>query len=124
MRHMSSLFFPMACALALAGCTTAPAGDPAGADAPDAGALTIEGTVASIDTQPWAYDGNAVVRVDVAGRGAVPVELPARWNLCQAGPVDVEALAVGMRVKAVGAPTAEGGLVVCQDPSHRLVPAG
>jgi hypothetical protein len=54
----------------------------------------------------------------------VPVELPARWNLCQAGPVDVEALAVGMRVQAVGAPTAEGGLVVCQDPSHRLVPAG
>ena len=71
-----------------------------------------------------AIVGNAVVRVDVAGRGAVPVELPARWTLCQAGPVDVEALAVGMRVQAVGAPTAEGGLVVCQDPSHRLVPAG
>ena len=85
--------------------------------------MAIEGTVASIDTQPWAYDGNAVVQVDAAGRGRVAVQLPARWNLCQAAPVDVEALAVGMRVQAVGAPSGEGGLVVCADPAHRLVPA-
>ncbi|MGY1520333.1 hypothetical protein ACW5DW_07845 [Luteimonas sp. A482] len=87
-----------------------------------AGASVIEGTVASIDTQPWTYDGNAVIRVDTADRGSVAVELPARWNLCKAAPVDVEALAVGMRVRAMGAAGGEGGLVVCEDAAHRLVP--
>src|SRR5690606_34302792 len=85
--------------------------------------VAIAGTVASINTQPWTYDGNAVVEVDVAGRGRVAVQLPARWNLCEAAPVDVQALAVGMRVQAVGAATGEDALVVCRDASHRLVPA-
>lgn len=86
------------------------------------GAVHATGVVASIDTQPWAYDGHAVVQVDTADRGRVDVQLPARWNLCQAAPVDVEALAVGMRVQVVGEATGEGELVVCADPAHRLVP--
>ena len=105
-------------ALAIASCAM-----PGGAPLPaPAGDITIEGTVVSIDTQPWMYDGHAVVQVDVAGRGRVSVQLPARWNLCQAAPVDVEGLAVGMRVRAEGSADGEGGLVVCQDPAHRLVP--
>jgi hypothetical protein len=44
------------------------------------------------------------------------------WNLCKAPPVDMQSLAVGMRVQAVGAATGEGGLVVCQDAAHRLEP--
>lgn len=122
-RTASVLLLPLTGALALAAtaCTTSP--DAPAAEPQSSGPVAIEGTVASIDTQPWAYDGNAVVQVDAAGRGRVAVQLPARWNLCQAAPVDVEALAVGMRVQAVGAPSGEGGLVVCADPAHRLVPA-
>ncbi len=110
----------LAVAVAAASCASVPDApdDPIPADSP----TRIEGTVASIDTQPWAYDGNAVVQVDVAGRGPVRVELPARWNLCKAEPVDVQALTVGMRVQAVGEATGEGGLVVCGDASHRLAP--
>lgn len=105
-------------ALAIASCAM-----PGGAPLPaPAGDITIEGTVVSIDTQPWMYDGHAVVQVDVAGRGRVSVQLPARWNLCQAAPVDMEALAVGMRVQAVGAAEETDVLTVCSDAGHRLVP--
>lgn len=103
--------------LSLAGCANT------GADVPAAGSqVSIEGAVASIDTQPWTYDGNAVIEVDTDARGRVPVQLPARWNLCRAEAVDVDALSVGMRVQAVGTAGGEGELVVCQEPSHRLVP--
>lgn len=112
------LAFALAVALATASCaTTTP--DVAGqADGP----LRIEGTITAIDLQPWSYDGNATVQVDADGRGDVQVQLPARWNLCKAPPVDVQSLAVGMRVQAVGAAAGEGGLVVCEDAAHRLEP--
>ncbi len=120
MSRTSRLAFPAALCIGLiaSGCATAPATSPAAA-----GETYVEGSIASIDTAPWAYDGNAVIQVDTAGRGRVAVQLPARWNLCKAAPVDVEALAVGMRVRAVGAEGAEGELVVCQDEAHRLEPA-
>src|SRR5690606_35293032 len=86
------------------------------------GVVSTTGTVASIDTQPWTYDGNAIVQVDTADRGRIEVHLPARWNLCQASPVDVEELAIGMQVEVVGAAAGEGAVVVCGHPSHRLVP--
>jgi hypothetical protein len=103
--------------LLVSGCATAPVATGEGS------AMSIEGTIAAIDTQPWAYDGHAVIQVDTADRGRVAVQLPARWNLCKAAPVAVDALAVGMRVRATGTPGAEGELVVCQDAAHRLVPA-
>ncbi|MGY0619227.1 hypothetical protein [Lysobacter sp. A378] len=68
------------------------------------------------------FTGSAVVQVESERRGIVQVQLPARWSLCKAAPVDVEGLVVGMRVQAVGAASGEGGLVVCADPSHQLVP--
>jgi len=86
-----------------------------------AGDIAIEGTVAAIDTQPWAYDGHAVVQVNVPGDRRVSVQLPARWNLCQAAPVDVDALAVGMRVRVVGDADGADALTVCSDAAHRLV---
>ena len=104
-------------ALFVAACAATPATVP-----PAAVASVVEGRIVSIDTQPWTYDGNAVIRIDSVDRGSVAVALPARWNLCQAAPVDVEGLAVGMRVRAEGSADGEGGLVVCQDPAHRLVP--
>lgn len=85
-------------------------------------AVRTSGTVASIDTQPWTYDGNAVVQVDTADHGRVDVQLPARWSLCQAAPVDVDALSFGMQIELVGAAAGEGAVVVCEDPSHRLAP--
>lgn len=110
----------IAAALLATACTTA--GDAAVTTDTARDAVRSTGTVASIDTQPWTYDGNAVVQVDTADRGRIDVQLPARWNLCQAGPIDVEALAIGMQVEVVGAAAGEGAVVVCEDPSHRLVP--
>lgn len=101
-----------------AGCATKPA-----AQLQSDKQTSIEGSIASIDTQPWAYDGNAVIQVDTTEQGRVAVQLPARWNLCKAAPVNVEALAVGMRVHVVGTAGADGQLVVCQEEAHRLVPA-
>lgn len=118
-RRPQDVFVSAACcvALAAAGCATKPV-----APSESGGRTSIAGTIASIDTAPWAYDGNAVIQIDTPDRGRVVVQLPARWNLCKAPAVNVEALAVGMRVRAVGAAGAEGGLVVCQDEAHRLVP--
>ena len=83
---------------------------------------SLEGTIASIDTQPWTYDGNAVVLVDTTTHGQVPVQLPARWNLCKAAPVDVAAMRVGQRVRAVGSVTEDRDVVVCERAEHRLQP--
>lgn len=115
-RHALPAFAILA-VLTATGCATSPA-----ASLVAGGQATIEGSIASIDTQPWTYDGNAVIRIDTDTHGTLAVQLPARWNLCKAGAVDVEALAVGMRVRAVGTVDEEGGLVVCQDATHRLVP--
>lgn len=103
--------------IALSACATTPTG----------GALvvgqqaTLEGDVASVDTNPWAYDGNAVVTVSTTDAGTVSVQLPARWNLCKAPPLgDVQAFKPGDRVQVVGTVTAPGELVVCAQPEHRL----
>lgn len=100
----------------------APNGEAAVERAAVGGNVTIAGTIVSIDTRPWMYDGHAVVQVDVDGQGRMAVQLPARWNLCQAAPVDVDALAVGMRVQAVAAAEGDGRLTVCSDAGHRLAP--
>ncbi|MCA0395199.1 MAG: hypothetical protein LCH70_13975 [Proteobacteria bacterium] len=105
--------------LAMCGCATRP---PTTA-IPEGVMVSLDGVVAGIDTRPWTYDGNAVVQVDTPTHGRVAVQLPARWNLCQASPVDVQALAVGMRVQVVGSGAGAGTLVVCRDAAHRLVPA-
>jgi len=103
-------------AFALSACTTTPAGTPLS----EGEEATIEGTVVSVDTGPWAYDGNAVVTVST-GAGNVSVQLPARWNLCKAQPLDdVQALKPSDRVQAVGTVTAPGQIVVCAQPQHRL----
>jgi hypothetical protein len=112
-------------ALALSACATAPPATEA--TAPSGPALvvgqqaTIEGDVTSVDTAPWAYDGNAVVTVSTASAGIVSVQLPARWNLCKARPLDdVQALKPRDRVQAVGTVSAAGTLVVCEQPQHTL----
>lgn len=100
--------------LTLGACATAPGAPAAGQQ------LEIEGTVVAVDTDPWAYDGNAVVTVDAAA-GRVAVQLPARWNLCKAQPLeDLQALKPGDRVRAVGTAAAPGELVVCEQPQHLL----
>ena len=82
---------------------------------------TIEGEVVSVDTAPWAYDGNAVVKVSTSRAGTISVQLPARWNLCKAqAPGDVQALKPGERVQAIGSVTAPDTLVVCEQPQHAL----
>lgn len=102
--------------VSMAGCATTPPASPlvAGSQA------TVEGTIASIDTKPWTYDGNAVVLLDTASHGRVSVQLPARWNLCKAAQVDVASLAVGQRARAVGTVTDDGDVVVCERIEHRL----
>lgn len=103
--------------LALSACSTAPAGH-AFIEGQQA---TIEGSVISVDTAPWAYDGNAVVTLSTTTSQTVHVQLPARWNLCKAPPPDnVQALKPGDRVHAIGTATAPDELVVCEQPQHLL----
>lgn len=105
-------------ALASAGCASQPS---TAALAPGSQA-SLEGTIASIDTKPWTYDGNAIVLVDTATHGQVSVQLPARWNLCKAASVDVAAMRTGQRVRAAGTVTDDRALVVCERAEHRLQP--
>jgi hypothetical protein len=82
--------------------------------------VTVEGNVVSVNTDPWAYDGNAVVTVSTDA-GNVSVQLPARWNLCKAQPLgDIQGLKPHDRVQVVGTVTAPGEMVVCAQPQHRL----
>ena len=82
---------------------------------------SFEGTIASVDTNPWAYDGNAVVMVATGDGRTVHIALPARWNLCKAEPLgDVQALEAGDRVHVAGTVDQEGNVVVCAQPQHHL----
>ena len=82
---------------------------------------TFEGEVVSVNTDPWAYDGNAVVMVSTATGGTVSVQLPARWNLCKAQPLgDVQALKARDRVQVTGMVTAPGEVVVCGQAQDQL----
>ncbi len=81
---------------------------------------SIQGTITSIDLTPWTYDGNAVIQVKSDVDGPVSVQLPARWNLCKAQPVDTNVLAVGRRVRVVGTVGQAGEIGVCERPEHRL----
>jgi len=82
---------------------------------------SIEGEVVRVDTDPWAYDGNAAITVSTADASTISVQLPARWNLCKAQPLgDIQALKPGDRVQAVGTVTAPKEMVVCEQPQHRL----
>ena len=112
----------IAAMLAMSACATAPPPTATAATALVVGQqATIEGDVVSVDTAPWAYDGNAVVTVSPTGAGTVRVQLPARWNLCKAQPPgDVQALKPGDRVQAIGTVTAPDTLVVCEQPQHTL----
>lgn len=103
--------------LAVAGCVTT---THSGAALTAGTQASIQGRVSSIDTDPWAYDGNAVIGVATNAHGVVSVHLPARWNLCRAQAVDVQALAIGDDVRATGSVGAGGELVVCERPEHRL----
>ena len=109
---------PALLALALAACaSTAPAPR---ALAPG-GEVALEGRLASVDTAPWAYDGNARLVLDTAAHGEVAVELPARWNLCRAtGIGDAGAFRPGDRVHVVGTVTAAGTVSVCEGATHRI----
>ena len=112
----------IAALLMMSACTTVPPPTSSRATALVPGQqATIEGEVVSVDTAPWAYDGNAVVTVSTASAGTVSVQLPARWNLCKAQPPgDVQALQPRDRVQAIGTVTAPDTLVVCEQPQHTL----
>ncbi|NYZ63259.1 hypothetical protein [Luteimonas deserti] len=103
--------------LASAGCASG-SGSPGAEGEPG----TLQGRIVSIDTDPWMYDGSAVIRIATDTGREVPVELPARWNLCAAPPVDVAALAPGQQVEVVGRVGHAGAVVVCDDATHRLRP--
>ena len=82
---------------------------------------TFEGRIVGVDTNPWAYDGNAVVTVATDNSGTVQVQLPARWNLCKSeAPGDVQALRSDDRVQVAGTVTEAGTVVVCEQPQHHL----
>jgi len=103
LHHVSAMHcLAIAMLFGVAACATPPGG---GATAAGEQA-SIEGRVVAVDTDPWAYDGNAVVTVDT-GAGRVAMQLPARWNLCKARPLgDIQTLKPGDRVQAIGTATA------------------
>lgn len=83
--------------------------------------VVVEGRVASVDTTPWTYDGNAIVVVDSTSYGRVKAQLPARWNLCKApGIGEAAQLKVGDRVRIAGTATDPDVISVCEQPGHRL----
>lgn len=110
----------LSAALLLGACTTTtPAPTPSATLAAGQQA-TVNGTIVSVDTTPWTYDGSAIIKI-AAANGQVDVHLPARWNLCKAPPPDdVQSLKAGDRVQATGTVTDDGGLVVCEQADHRL----
>ena len=109
---------PIVLACALSACATAPAQT---SSPPGGEQAAFEGRIVSIDTNPWAYDGNAVVTVATHDSGTVRVQLPARWNLCKAEPLgDVQALKPTDRVHIAGTLTEAGTVVVCEQPQHHL----
>ena len=113
MRHVAACLVALA---VLGGCAAAPVDDTFATGQP----VAFDGRVVSIDTSPWAYDGNAVVVVrDAAGRD-VRVQLPARWNLCEAAAVDVQALTPGDRVEVSAEAIEARTVVVCGQTAHHL----
>ena len=113
MRHVAACLVALA---VLGGCAAAPVGDTFATGQP----VAFDGRVVSVDASPWAYDGNAVVVVrDAAGRD-VSVQLPARWNLCKAAPVDLQALGPGDRVQVSAEATDARTVVVCAETTHHL----
>lgn len=109
---------PCLLALALAACSSAGPVVPALAPGSE---VEFEGRVESVDTAPWAYDGNARLVVETAAHGDVAVELPARWNLCKAAGIgEAGALAAGERVRVAGTVTAAGTVTVCERATHRI----
>ena len=108
----------LAATVLMAACTTTP---PATSTTLAAGQqATVDGSIVSVDTTPWTYDGSAVVRI-AGANGEVEVHLPARWNLCKAPPPeDVQALKAGDRVQATGTVSEDGALVVCERAEHGL----
>ena len=104
--------------LALAACSTT---GPTTATLAAGSEVDFEGRVQTVDTAPWAYDGNARLVVDTTTHGDLAVELPARWNLCKAtGIGDAGSYTVGDRVRVVGTVTAPGTVTVCERASHRI----
>lgn len=101
----------------LAGCASGP-----GMDAGAVGAeAAFEGELLAVDTAPWAYDGNARLRVRTADRAEWAVELPARWNLCKASGIgDAGGFTAGQRVEVRGTVTAPRTVTVCSGADHRI----
>ncbi len=117
-RSVAKLAMLLAMLAALSACTTMQAPGAALVAGQEA---SIEGDVISVDTAPWAYDGNAVVTVASATSGTVKVQLPARWNLCKAQPhAGIQEFKPGNRVCAVGTVADDNSLVVCAQPQHQL----
>lgn len=118
MHRPLSIVLALAAALAAGGCVQRNVIDSSLAE----GEATLAGKLVAVDTAPWAYDGNAVVQVAVPGHGIVAVHLPARWNLCAAPPVPVEAFAIGDDVRVRGTVGADGAVVVCEGSDHGITP--
>lgn len=110
-----------ALALATLAATACATRGPAAAPLASGTEASFEGRLASVDTAPWAYDGNARLVVATAAHGDVAVELPARWNLCKASGIgDAGGFKAGERVLVAGTVTAPGTVTVCEQATHRI----
>jgi len=88
---------------------------------PPPAVAAVEGVVARVDRDPWAYDGNAVMDLRTDAGGIVEVQVPARMNLCTAQGLDAFAsLAAGARVQVAGEASGPDRITVCTGPTHYL----
>lgn len=80
----------------------------------------LVGTVVSVDRSPMAYDGDAVLLVDVDGE-SVEIRVPARINLCPARErIALGEVQVGDRVEVRGTRDSDGAIRPCEEPNHLL----
>jgi len=98
----------------------APSDDAAPPSGPD---LTYSGTVVSVNLEPIAADGPAVVTLRTSAGMNVKINVPSFGiNLCKARAsiADVSTLKTGDKIEARGAVGADGTIVPCQSEAHYL----
>ena len=110
---------PLILGLLLAACSAPEApSDASTLGAPDD--ATVSGEVVSVDLDPLAYDGNAVLILR-SEAGEQRVEIPARTNLCPAEGLGVALNATpGQRLTVTGTRTPDGTVVPCTSPAHAV----
>ena len=90
-------------------------------DPPSDGPGEVTGTVVSIDREPMAYDGDALIEL-ATDAGPVTVHVAARMNLCKASGLSlIGSLQVGDTVEVRGERSVDGSILPCASSEHAII---